>query len=267
MSRCANSGEVSKVERLQAITEMALRAERITVEELSMRMGVSAATIRRDLQSLQRQGVLRRDHGGAATVEPIAYDSFAQDSSFQKEAGLHIEEKRRIAVAAASLVEDGDALAMTAGTTVTQVARSIPFNRRVTIFTNAVNIAMELSCRQNVTLRLTGGALRGAWFSLVGSEAVASAQQFIADKLFISANAVSAQLGLMDFHVEEAAVNRVLMAHARQRIVVADHTKFGATAPCVVGDAGLIDVIVTDTQTPELELAPFRERGVKILQV
>jgi len=250
-------------ERLHSIMSALVRSERITVEKLSAEFGVSGATIRRDLFLLEGQGLLRRDHGGAGAAEPLIYEAFALGSSFREEVERQAAEKKRIGLAA----EDGETVALSAGTTTTQVARSIPFHKRITVFTNAVNIAMELSHRKNIAVNLTGGSLRPSWFSLVGPMAIEFAQRMIFDKVFIGSNGVSAQVGLTDHHTEEAAVNRVLLAQARRRIVVADHTKFSVVAPNVVGGVELIDTIVTDRETLETELQPFRDRGIDVRRV
>lgn len=95
------------------------------------------------------------------------YEPFRSDLSFQEQIESHTEEKRRIARAAALLVNDGDVVAMTAGTTTTETVRCLPVNRRLTVVTNTVNIAMELSKRKDLEVFVTGGSLRGTWFSLV----------------------------------------------------------------------------------------------------
>jgi len=254
-------------ERLQNIMNALVRSERITVEDLTAEFGVSGATIRRDLFLLEEQGLLRRDHGGAGPMEPLIYEAFALGSSFREEVARQAAEKKRIGMAAAEMIEDGETVAFGAGTTTTQVARSIPFHKRITVFTNAVNIAMELSHRKNIAVNLTGGSLRPSWFSLVGPVAIESAQRMIFDKVFIGSNGVSAEMGITDRHTEEAAVSRVLLAQARRHIVVADHTKFSVVAPHVVGGVELIHAIVTDCGTPDAELQLFRARGIEVRRV
>ena len=152
------------VNRVQAIQSELLKNGRITVQQLAERLNVSVATVRRDLTELQRSGGLRRTHGGAISLEPLLYEPFRHDSTFQDQIERHAEEKRRIGVAAAELIADGQMVAFTAGTTTTQVARSILVDRRVTVVTNTVNVAMELSGRSNISIIVTGGQLHGAGF-------------------------------------------------------------------------------------------------------
>jgi DeoR family transcriptional regulator, aga operon transcriptional repressor len=253
--------------RLQAILEAVVGTERVSVDDLSAAYGVSAATIRRDLMLLEKQGLLRRDHGGAIPVEPLFYEALAQDSSFQEQIKRQAVEKKRIGLAAAELIQDGETVAFSAGTTTTQVARSIPFQRRITVFTNGVNMAMELGRRANLTVVLTGGTMRGAWFSLVGPAAIEAAQRMIFDKLFLGVNGVSIEAGLTDFHVDEAAVNRVLIAQSRQRIIVADHTKLGVIATCVVSQLACIDLLITDDGADPEKIRALIGARVKVRQV
>ncbi len=254
-------------QRLRAIIEEVLQVERISVDQLSDALGVSPATIRRDLALLDNGGLLRRDHGGVTAIEPLFYEAFAHDSSFQDQVHRQSQEKKRIGMAAAELIQDGETVALGAGTTTTQVARSIPFQRKVTVFTNAINVAMELARRKKFDVVLSGGALRGAWFSLVGTEAIESAKKSFYDKLFIGVSGISLEAGLTDFHSEEASVNRALLAQTRRRIVVADHTKFSVVATSAVGALDAVDLIITDTGLPEESARLFLERGVSIRRV
>jgi len=253
--------------RLQAILETLTRSDRITVDQLIIDFDVSPATIRRDLEILERQGFLRRDHGGAISVAPFFYEAFSQNSSFQEQVTRQDAEKKRIGIAAAELVQEGESIAISAGTTTTQVARSIPIARRATLFTNAVNMAMELGLRSNLTIALTGGIMRGAWFSLVGPGAIEAAQRKIYDRLFLGVNGVSIEAGITDFHPEEAAVNRVFVAQARQRIVVADHTKFSVIASNVVANLSLINMIITGTEASDEQIRPYVDLGIEVRRV
>ena len=128
------------------------------VEDLCVELGVSMHTIRRDLEELHERGVLRRVHGGAAQLEPLFYEPFRADRSFQEQMESFADEKRRIALAAASMVLAGETVALSPGTTTTQVARSLRHREGIHIVTSAVNIGMELSSLPNMKLTLTGGA-------------------------------------------------------------------------------------------------------------
>lgn len=249
------------------ILHAVMREGRLSVEELSRRLGISEVSIRRDLRDLETKGLLRRDHGGAAPVEPLSYHALSQDSSFQEQIERHADEKRRIGLAAANLINDGETVALTAGTTTTQVARSLLNKRGVKVFTNGVNIALELSRCEGVTVSLCGGVMRGSWFSLVGAQALRSAENVFADKAIVGAVGLHPVHGLTDSHAEESEINRTLLMQARRRIVVADHSKLGVIAThriCAVRD---IHQIVTGAGAGGDMIALFTERGIEIERV
>src|SRR6266516_2897678 len=148
-----------KNERGEKILQELLRNGEVSVEHLSKRLKISPSTVRRELTELERVGLLRRTHGGAVRVEPMLYEPFRHVSSFSAQEQLHAAEKRRIGLAAAEIIRDGEIIALGAGTTTTQVARSIHHRKGITVVTNAVNIAMELSHRADLKLIVTGGIM------------------------------------------------------------------------------------------------------------
>ncbi len=235
-----------------------------TVEDLCENLGVSVHTIRRDLEDLHDRGMLRRVHGGAAQLEPFFYEPFRSNLSFQEQIESHADEKRRIARAAAALVNRGDIVAMTAGTTTTETIRCLPMNLGLTVVTNTVNVAMELCKRKDVEVFVTGGNLRGSWFSLVGSTAIQSMSKVFIDTLFIGLNGIEEKRGLTCFDSDEAEVNKVMVQQARRKIVVADCSKFGVVTNWLIAPTAAVDVIVTDNGVSEEQLLPFRERGISI---
>ena len=148
-----------KNERNKEILRQLSRDGEVTVDQLAQRFEMSTATIRRELSNLEGAGLLRRTRGGAIQVEPMLYEPFRLLSSFAAQEQMHAAEKRRIGLAAAEMINDGEIVALSAGTTTTQVGRSIHHRKRVTIVTNAVNIAMELSHRADLKIIMTGGSL------------------------------------------------------------------------------------------------------------
>jgi DeoR family transcriptional regulator of aga operon len=180
---------------------------------------------------------------------------------------VHADEKRRIAVAAADLILDGDTVGVTPGTTTTQITRSLPTRAGVTVVTNAVNIAMELSRRSDLEVLVIGGFLRGAWFSLVGAPAIQAVSHLILEKMFIGANGVDARWGLTTFNPDEAAFNRTIIARAKKRIVVADHSKLGVTASYEFWPLEGIDALITDSGASDEAIAPFLAKNVDVRRV
>jgi DeoR family transcriptional regulator of aga operon len=247
--------------------EEVLRAGEVSVDALARRFAVSPATVRRDLTGLERQGLLRRTHGGATAIEPIHSDFFLGDSSFQEQMRRHAPEKRRIALAAAARVQDGDTIALTPGTTTALVARSLRHRRNITVVTSTVNVALELCRREGIAVFVTGGYLRAGWFSMVGPAAVHALGEIYVDKVFIAVNGLHAGRGLTAGHPDEATANRAMIRQARQKIVVADHSKLGKVACALICPAGEVDVLITDTGAAESAVAPFRRMGIEVRRV
>src|SRR5215469_568059 len=235
--------------RWEAILEELLRNGEVSVENLADRLSVSAMTIRRDLGDLERQGLLRRNHGGAVPIAPMLYEPFRHVSSFQEQEEKCKAEKRQIGLKAASLINDGDIVAICAGTTTTQVARSVRHRKGITVLTNAINIAMELSHLPDIKVCITGGYLSGDWFAVVGDMAQRNTSEIFVDKVFIGVDGIHPEHGLTTNYPDQAAIHRNLMKQARQRIVVADHRKIGLLGSSLIWPLREIDTLVTDKAT------------------
>ncbi len=253
--------------RMSAILRRVRQDGAATVEKLCQELEVSVHTIRRDLQDLEDRGLLRRTHGGAVPIEPLFYEPFRLDRSFQEQVGSFREEKRRIARAAAELVHEGDVVALTAGTTTTETVRNLPLNRHITVVTNTVNVAMELSKRKDLEVHVTGGHLRGDWFSLVGPAAIESMKNIFVDTLFIGVNGIDSVRGLTCYSPYEAEINRAMVRQAKRKIVVTDHSKFGVSASWLICEIAEIDLIITDTGATDEVLAPLLKAGVEVRRV
>ena len=131
--------------RAKEILRLLLRQGKTLIEELTSVIGTSPASVRRDLVRLEERGLVHRTHGGAMLAEQAVYEPFRFDASFQIREDRFAQEKQRIGVAAAGLIEEGETIGLTAGTTTTQVARQLRTRSNIRVVTNAVNIAMELS--------------------------------------------------------------------------------------------------------------------------
>ncbi len=256
-----------KTARDQRILQEVLSEGGLSTSELARRLDVSSATVRRDLAALEKQGLLRRARGGAVPVEPIHEDLFIHDSSFQEQMHMHTPEKRRIAFAAAELVRDGDIIALTSGTTAALVARSLRHRRNITVLTNTVNTALELSQREGVSVRVTGGNLRTNWFSMVGPTALETVRWMNFDAVFVSANGIDPIRGLTANNEDEAAVNRAMVDRAFSKIAVLDSSKFGKISKASICPASAIDVLITDTGASEAVVSPFRRMGIRVVRV
>ena len=157
----------------------------VLIENLCRSTGASIATIRRDLEDLGERSLLKRVRGGAVPIGPLFYEPFRNDASFQDKIASFAVEKRKIARAAAALVQKGQTIALSGGTTTTEIVRSLKTLSGISIITNTVNVAMELSNCKDIDVIVTGGVLRGSWFTLIGPIANASTDFLFADVMFL----------------------------------------------------------------------------------
>jgi DeoR family transcriptional regulator of aga operon len=253
--------------RLVSIQKILQQFGSVSVEDLSAKLDVSVVTVRRDLNILEERGLLRRTHGGAESIEPLFYEPFRNDRSFQAQVSRFADEKRRIGRAAAALIQPGESIALTPGTTTTEVVRGLPPNHNVTVITNTVNIAMELSKRKDVSVFVTGGYLRGEWFSLVGPTAIHAIDNVVIHTLFIGADGMDSAWGATCFSPDEAALNGAMVKHARRKIAVVDQSKFGVVAGWQICQASDLDILVTDANATDEMIAPLEKLGIQVLRV
>lgn len=254
-------------QRAQAILRELLRDGNITVEQMAQTFAVSPSSIRRDLRELERAGLLRRTHGGAVLVEPTLYEPFRHVSSFGEQEQRYAAEKRRIGLAAAEMIADGEIVSIGAGTTTTQVARGIRHRKNITVVTNAVNIAMELSHRSDLKIFMSGGFLSSDWFALVGAAAIQSISEMFVDKIFLGVDGIHPQHGLTTNYPDQAAIHRQMLKQAQYRVIVADHRKFNVTGTALICPINEIHMLITDKGATQAMLAPFLSEGIKIQRV
>jgi DeoR family transcriptional regulator of aga operon len=240
---------------------------RVAVETLSEQLAVSVVTVRRDLDALEEKGLLRRTHGGAVSIEPLFYEPFRRDQSFLAQVERAADEKRRIGRAAAALITSGETIALTPGTTTTEVIRGLPINYNITVVTNTVNVAMELSKRKDVYVFVTGGHLHGEWFSLVGSAALRSLDNMLINTMFIGADGMDANWGASCFNADEAELNSTMMRLSRRRVAVVDSGKLGVVANWRICKSADLNVLVTDTTATDEMIAPFQKLGIEVMRV
>jgi DeoR family transcriptional regulator of aga operon len=254
-------------ERADRIMKALLRAGDISVQELVDQVGTSAPSIRRDLARLEKRGLVLRTHGGATLVEPLLYEPFRHDTSFQARELRSADAKRRIGLAASELIAEKETIGLTAGTTTTQIGRSLRHRRGISVITNAVNIGMELCNQPAIRTTLTGGTLAWAWtFALAGQPVLNFLKEVYLDKVFIGVTGVDLDRGITTLEPEEATVSLAMIRQARQVIVVADSTKIGRVNPALICPIAMVHVLVTDTGLPHEMAAAFTERGVTVIR-
>lgn len=254
--------------RANQILRVLLRNGSASIEDLTEALDTSAPNIRRDLARLEQRGLVCRTHGGAELFGPQLYVPFRFDAGFQTREERFVKQKRRIALAAADLIKEHETIAFTAGTTTTQIARSIRHRKNLRIVTNAVNIGMELCNQPELKITLTGGVVQWAGsFSLIGPAAVQSVQDIYADRAFIGVCGMDAQYGATTIEMDEAVVFRAMARQAKQVVVVADSSKLGMMSPGLICPAKEVDLVITDDGVSEDVLADLRAKNIEVMTV
>jgi DeoR family transcriptional regulator of aga operon len=252
--------------RSDRIMKALLRAGGISVQELVEQVGTSAPSIRRDLARLEKRGLVLRTHGGVTLVEPLLYEPFRHDTSFQARELRSADAKRRIGLAAADLVGEHETVGLTAGTTTTQIGRSLRHRRGISVITNAVNIGMELSNQPAIKTMLTGGTLAWAWtFALAGQPALNFLRDVYLDKAFIGVTGFDLERGITTLEPEEATVSQAMIRNAKKVIVVADSKKIGHVSPALVCPVSAVHMLVTDEHLPQEVHTKLLDMGIEVV--
>jgi DeoR/GlpR family transcriptional regulator of sugar metabolism len=232
----------------------------ISVKELGDLLGVSEMTIRRDLRLLDRQGALKRVHGGA-----LSERSRSAEPPFPSRLPIQTAQKQAIGRRAADLVRDGDCLALDVGTTTLELARLLAGRRNLTVLTASLHIANLLAGQPGIRLILTGGEVRGGELSLTGHLACRAYRSFHIDKAFIGIGGLDLVAGLTEYNLEDALVKQVMMRHAAQIIVLADSTKLGRTCFAAVAPLARIHTLITDSAADPDHVAALQQQGIEVV--
>jgi DeoR family transcriptional regulator of aga operon len=246
-------------ERQRAILELLHRDGRVLVIDLARQFHTSQVTIRKDLEILHVKGRVHRTHGGALP----ASDGALQDPTLREKEKLHRKEKLQIAAAAARMVTEGQVVILDSGTTTTAIARALRNFQNVTIITNAVNIAAELS-GSALEVILTGGSLRKNSFSLVGPIAEETLHKLHADILFLGVDGFDVQHGLSTPNLLESKVNRAMIEISKTTVAVCDSSKFGKRSLSLIAPTSSLHHVITDSNIPKAALSALKKSGVAV---
>jgi DeoR family transcriptional regulator, aga operon transcriptional repressor len=247
-------------QRRRRIGELVREQGRATVEELAERFGTSLVTIRADLSNLESSGVLIRTHGGAL---PPADDL---DHPLTVKQLQHHAEKVRIAQAAAQLIQDGETIILDSGTTTEEIARQIRKAEftGINVITNALNIALVLIDVPFVRLIMPGGILRRESKSLSGHMAEAAMDNLQADRLYLGADGLDPEIGVMTPHLAEAELNAKMIRISRQVVAVADSSKLRRRNISLIAKVEQLHMLITDSAAPLEAVEALRARGVEV---
>jgi DeoR family transcriptional regulator of aga operon len=251
---------VQKEERLSAILDQVGDRGSVEVDDLAHALGVSGATVRRDLQFLSRSQLLTRTHGGAVA------NGVGDEVPARIKATRRQPEKKRIGRAAADLIDDGAVVGMTGGTTALEVARALADRRGITVVTNAINIASELVGHAGLRLVVIGGIVRHS-YELVGPAAEAMLSNYHLDIAFIGVDGLTPEEGCTTYDEMEAQTDLAFLRRARRSVVIADSSKIGKVTFARISLLSGVSDVITDRGADPEQLAGLRRAGVQVLVV
>jgi DeoR/GlpR family transcriptional regulator of sugar metabolism len=247
-------------ERRFRIREILLNQRTVSAAELKAILGVTTATIRRDLATLEAEGVLLRSHGGAvsrasSTGFQLSYNALLRTNH---------EEKVAIAQEADKLISDGETVFLEGSSTVLELARLLERRSRLTVVTNSPPVVTLLHNKPGITLMSTGGDVLSETFYVAGSWTERVLNEIRVDKAVMGVTALDLKYGVSAARQAEADVKKLLVKAARTRIALADHSKFGLQSFAYVGPISDISILVTDSDTDPAYIRELGELGVQV---
>ncbi|WP_102275762.1 DeoR/GlpR family DNA-binding transcription regulator [Cytobacillus massiliigabonensis] len=245
-------------ERQRRIVEIVNERLSVRVTELSKIFSVTEETIRRDLEKLERDHLLMRSHGGAVSIEKEQ-----TEISYLEREILNAAEKKAIAAEAICFIEPGDQIALDASTTAWYMAKELP-DMPLTVLTNSIKTAIELSKKEQIKVISTGGILLSQSLSYVGPLAERSLSMYHVNKAFLSCKGVHLEKGLSDSNESQALLKKQMMEIADAVILMADSSKFGIRAFSQISSVTKIDTIITDPKMDEHAIKQLVEKGIKV---
>lgn len=229
------------IERRKAIVELVKKDGSVQVSMLSSDFAVSEETIRRDLEELEKRGLLVRTHGGAVSI-----DEDLPNLSAEVRETLNAKGKKKIAAKACGLIKQGDTIFLDASTTVFFLAAELKKISGITVITNSIKVINELCQNKNITAICTGGAYENTDRSFVGNMAVNNINSFYADKCFISCAGLTAEGGMLEHSEDEAVIKKGMIDNSEQVILLCDRTKFGRIRSHRLAALNEADILITD---------------------
>ncbi|MCM3799929.1 DeoR/GlpR family DNA-binding transcription regulator [Caldibacillus thermoamylovorans] len=248
-----------QIERLEKVLEYIDEKGTVNISELVDEFNVSKPTVLRDLKELENQNLIIRVHGGAASKRRKG-TNFEPKMSFKEKKA--VEQKEKIAELAYNHINSGETILLDTGSTTLMLAQKILSLRNVTVITNDIKIAMTLSDNDHIDLVVIGGQKRKGVYSLIGPIAENILKQLNIDKVFLGADAVDYKAGLTNSNIDETNIKKTMLEVAKEKILLADSSKFNNVAFTKIADLEVLDRIITDDLISKKDLEMLNEMGV-----
>ena len=247
-------------DRRATIVQMITSERMVKVSDLIKTFNVSIETIRRDLKYLEDAGYIKRVYGGA-----VVKSMYGLEPDYSSREIKNYSEKVAIGRKTVELVDDGDTIVIDIGTTTLEFARALKGKKKVTVITNAIQIAAALVVDDNIRVIMLGGNVRKGDLSTSGFLSENDISLFNVDKIFLGIGGITIEEGITDYHIEESNLRRHILKKTHMVIGLADFSKFGVIAMNKVCDIEKINYIVTDDKTDKLMISKLRTMGIKVI--
>lgn len=248
-------------ERRADIIQMLNQKNRVMVSELCDKYGLSEVTIRKDLENLKNRNLLFRIRGGAIRIPTT---SSPNDSKIEAKRLFYYKQKKAIGRMAASLINENETIIIDSGTTTMEVAKNLDKFQSLTVVTNAIDIALEVSKYDRFNVILLGGHLRESSLSTVGPLAESVLKVCYCDKLFLGVDSFNIKEGISTPNIEEANINQTMMTMAKETIAVFDSSKFNKRSFAFISKVSDLDAIVTDDEISTEVLTELKKQNIKV---
>lgn len=248
-----------QIERQEKILQYINETKKANTEQLAKQFYVSKVTIRRDIDILAQKGLIFKTHGGAVASDT----SSLYEIPYSRKAVLNAAAKKDIGAAAAQLIQNGDIIILDAGSTTLEIAKCID-KSDVTILTNDIKIAMELTSKPNIHVMVCGGKLNSPVFTLTGNTSVDYFKHIHVNKTFLGCDAVDIEFGVSNRTYEEVDIKLAMIKAADEVIMVTDNSKLDKRVFAYLCDVSDIDKLVIN-EIDEKNHKAFSDRGVEII--
>lgn len=256
-----------KEERRNIILSLVQENTSITSIELSKKLNVSQETIRKDLNYLDKNGLLKRTFGGAMPISITNPEVDISDPSFEMRKISYYAEKDAIGKFAATLIEPRDTIFIDASTTTLQMVKYLPEDMNIVVITNAFSVLCELVKKEGISIISVGGYYRKLSTSFLGSSALNVLENYNINKAFLSGNSVSIEIGLTDPVEPEADFKRKIVEISQKSILLSDHTKFGKVALFTDCPITEFDTVISDSNLPDDFVHSLENLKIKVYRV
>ena len=251
---------ISIAERHKHILDCLARDGYVRVAEMAKELDVTTVTIRKDLKYLEEKKLLYRTHGSASPVNPQT-----QEVEVREKEKIHIDEKRRIAMAAAQLIEPDDSIIIASGSTVQMLGDFIQPQGHLTVVTSSLKTAVKLNSMDRVDVIQLGGNVRKNSLSVVGVYTSQFFEQITCSKLFLGVDGIDLDYGITNSNIEEALLNIKMIEASQRTIIMADSSKFGRRGFGRICNLDRIDVIITDSGITASVARAIEDAGIELI--